>query len=184
MPTVAGYELLEHTADLGIRAWAPTAPEAFEHAARALAAAGRGDGKHPAESHRASRASAFSFFRCRVCGSIRRGGVPDWRQVVQIPEGGLFEFDPARARLRPSSRDIGPLHGGSPCPADAGSHVLPGPPRGPRPRGDARDAHRGDVSLPTGRGRWRSPSTPTTSPMPPGLPLPAVQAPAAGHCDV
>jgi SHS2 domain-containing protein len=37
MPTVAGYELLEHTADLGIRAWAPTAPEAFEHAARALA---------------------------------------------------------------------------------------------------------------------------------------------------
>jgi SHS2 domain-containing protein len=37
MPTVAGYELLEHTADLGIRAWAPTAPEAFEHAAWALA---------------------------------------------------------------------------------------------------------------------------------------------------
>jgi hypothetical protein len=26
MPTVAGDELLEHTADLGIRAWAPTAP--------------------------------------------------------------------------------------------------------------------------------------------------------------
>ena len=37
MPTVAGYELLEHTADLGIRAWAPTAPGALEHAARALA---------------------------------------------------------------------------------------------------------------------------------------------------
>ena len=37
MPTVAGYELLEHTADLGIRAWAPTVPEAFEHAAQALA---------------------------------------------------------------------------------------------------------------------------------------------------
>ena len=37
MPTVAGYELLEHTADLGIRAWAPTTPEALEHAARALA---------------------------------------------------------------------------------------------------------------------------------------------------
>jgi SHS2 domain-containing protein len=37
MPTVAGYELLEHTADLGIGAWAPTAPEALEHAARALA---------------------------------------------------------------------------------------------------------------------------------------------------
>jgi SHS2 domain-containing protein len=37
MPTVAGYELLEHTADLGIRAWAPTAPEALECAARALA---------------------------------------------------------------------------------------------------------------------------------------------------
>jgi SHS2 domain-containing protein len=37
MPTVAGYELLEHTADLGLRAWAPTAPEALEHAARALA---------------------------------------------------------------------------------------------------------------------------------------------------
>lgn len=35
-PSVAGSELLEHTADLGIRAWAPTAPEAFEHAARAL----------------------------------------------------------------------------------------------------------------------------------------------------
>ncbi len=32
----AGFELLEHTADLGIRAWAPTLPEAFEHAARAL----------------------------------------------------------------------------------------------------------------------------------------------------
>ena len=32
----AGSELLEHTADLGIRAWAPSMPEAFEHAARAL----------------------------------------------------------------------------------------------------------------------------------------------------
>lgn len=35
-PSGAGSELVEHTADLGIRAWAPTVPEAFEHAARAL----------------------------------------------------------------------------------------------------------------------------------------------------
>jgi SHS2 domain-containing protein len=32
----AGFELLEHTADLGIRAWGTTAPEAFGQAARAL----------------------------------------------------------------------------------------------------------------------------------------------------
>lgn len=32
----AGYELLEHTADLGVRAWGSTLPEAFEHAGRAL----------------------------------------------------------------------------------------------------------------------------------------------------
>lgn len=33
----AGFELLEHTADVGIRAWGPTAPEAFSQAALALA---------------------------------------------------------------------------------------------------------------------------------------------------
>lgn len=33
----SGYELLEHTADLGIRAWGPTMPEAFEQATHALA---------------------------------------------------------------------------------------------------------------------------------------------------
>lgn len=32
-----GFELLEHTADLGIRAWGSSLPEAFEQAARALA---------------------------------------------------------------------------------------------------------------------------------------------------
>lgn len=32
----AGFELLEHTADLGIRAWGWSLPEAFEQAARAL----------------------------------------------------------------------------------------------------------------------------------------------------
>ena len=32
----AGWELLEHTADVGIRAWAPSTPEAFERAGRAL----------------------------------------------------------------------------------------------------------------------------------------------------
>ena len=31
-----GYELLEHTADLGVHAWGPSVPVAFEHAARAL----------------------------------------------------------------------------------------------------------------------------------------------------
>jgi SHS2 domain-containing protein len=36
MPPEGGYELLEHTADLGIHAWGSTEPEAFEHAARAL----------------------------------------------------------------------------------------------------------------------------------------------------
>ncbi len=33
----AGYEVLEHTADLGIQAWGAAEPEAFEEAARALA---------------------------------------------------------------------------------------------------------------------------------------------------
>lgn len=32
----AGFELLEHTADLGIRAWGSSLPEAFEQAARGL----------------------------------------------------------------------------------------------------------------------------------------------------
>jgi SHS2 domain-containing protein len=32
-----GFELLEHTADVGIRAWAPSLEEAFEHAAEGLA---------------------------------------------------------------------------------------------------------------------------------------------------
>lgn len=32
-----GYEFLEHTADLGIRAWGPTVEEAFAAAAQALA---------------------------------------------------------------------------------------------------------------------------------------------------
>jgi len=32
----AGWELLEHTADVGIRAWAPSMPEAFERAGRGL----------------------------------------------------------------------------------------------------------------------------------------------------
>ena len=32
-----GFELLEHTADLGIRAWGGSLPEAFEQAARGLA---------------------------------------------------------------------------------------------------------------------------------------------------
>jgi protein archease len=32
-----GFELLEHTADIGIRAWAVTLEEAFEHATSALA---------------------------------------------------------------------------------------------------------------------------------------------------
>ena len=34
--TGAGYEILEHTADLGVRAWASTLEVAFEHAAWAL----------------------------------------------------------------------------------------------------------------------------------------------------
>jgi SHS2 domain-containing protein len=33
----AGFELLEHTADVGIRAWGSSAPEAFAQAAHALA---------------------------------------------------------------------------------------------------------------------------------------------------
>jgi SHS2 domain-containing protein len=33
----AGFELLEHTADVGIRAWGPSEPEAFGQAAFALA---------------------------------------------------------------------------------------------------------------------------------------------------
>jgi SHS2 domain-containing protein len=32
----AGHEILEHTADLGIRAWGPSAEAAFEQAARGL----------------------------------------------------------------------------------------------------------------------------------------------------
>src|SRR5512139_211845 len=32
----AGWEPLEHTADVGIRAWGPGAPEAFERAGNAL----------------------------------------------------------------------------------------------------------------------------------------------------
>ena len=36
MPSASGFELLEHTADLGIHAWGPAAPEAFENAAHAL----------------------------------------------------------------------------------------------------------------------------------------------------
>ena len=32
----AGFEVLEHTADLGVRAWGATGPEAFEQAARGL----------------------------------------------------------------------------------------------------------------------------------------------------
>lgn len=31
-----GYELVDHTADIGVRVWAPTAEELFEEAARAL----------------------------------------------------------------------------------------------------------------------------------------------------
>lgn len=37
MTTPAGFELLEHTADVGIRAWGPNASEAFAQAALALA---------------------------------------------------------------------------------------------------------------------------------------------------
>jgi SHS2 domain-containing protein len=37
MPSGGGFELLEHTADIGIHAWAPAPPEAFEQAARGLA---------------------------------------------------------------------------------------------------------------------------------------------------
>jgi len=37
MPVESGFELLEHTADLGIHAWASAPPEAFEQAARGLA---------------------------------------------------------------------------------------------------------------------------------------------------
>jgi SHS2 domain-containing protein len=37
MTAHAGFELLEHTADVGIRAWGPGAPEAFTQAALALA---------------------------------------------------------------------------------------------------------------------------------------------------
>lgn len=37
MTQPAGFELLEHTADVGIRAWGPDAPEAFTQAALALA---------------------------------------------------------------------------------------------------------------------------------------------------
>jgi len=37
MGTPAGYELLEHTADVGIRAWGSNANDAFEQAALALA---------------------------------------------------------------------------------------------------------------------------------------------------
>lgn len=32
----AGYELVDHTADIGVRLWAPTAEEVFEQAALAL----------------------------------------------------------------------------------------------------------------------------------------------------
>jgi len=32
----AGYELVDHTADIGVRAWGPTPAEVFEQAARAL----------------------------------------------------------------------------------------------------------------------------------------------------
>ena len=34
--TAGNYEILEHTADVGIRAWGPTLAEALEQAARAL----------------------------------------------------------------------------------------------------------------------------------------------------
>jgi len=37
MAAPAGFELLEHTADVGIRAWGQAAPEAFAQAALALA---------------------------------------------------------------------------------------------------------------------------------------------------
>jgi SHS2 domain-containing protein len=37
MAAPTGFELLEHTADVGIRAWGSTAPEAFTQAALALA---------------------------------------------------------------------------------------------------------------------------------------------------
>jgi SHS2 domain-containing protein len=44
----AGFEILEHTADLGIRAWGPSLEVAFEQAARALVqvldVAGMGEG--------------------------------------------------------------------------------------------------------------------------------------------
>ena len=36
-PRPGGFELLEHTADVGIRAWAATLEEAFEHATEGLA---------------------------------------------------------------------------------------------------------------------------------------------------
>jgi len=37
MTSDGGFELLEHTADVGIHAWAAAPPEAFEQAARGLA---------------------------------------------------------------------------------------------------------------------------------------------------
>ena len=43
-----GFELLEHTADVGIRAWAATLEEAFEHATEGLAEVqGAGPGAVP-----------------------------------------------------------------------------------------------------------------------------------------
>ena len=82
--------------------------------------------------------------RCRVDGSNRRGGVPELEAGRAEPGGWVVRVRSGRARFGPASRGLGPLDDGSTCPADPGSHVLPGP-QGPRPGGDARGARRGEV---------------------------------------
>ena len=119
------------------------------------------------ESHRAHRASRSASPTPSGRSEPSRGSSRTGGRSCRSPEGGLFEFDPRRARVGSASRLVGPHHTkGAPvrltldrtCSLAVKEHDL----------GEMREALTEASSRPTGRERWRSRSTPTTSPTPSG----------------